>query len=148
MITSEILNIILGGGLVGTVVAIVTLKATVKKAKAEAMKAEAAAESMRIDNAESATRILMDNIVEPLKKELSATRREMVRLRKALDGANDCEHRAGCPVLHELREFPKPDGDESGNEPRGKHGQRRKAQARSADDGYPTVRADPEDTGS
>lgn len=146
--TSEILNIILGGGLVGTVVAILTLKATVKKAKAEAMKAEADAESMRIDNAESATRILMDNIVEPLKKELNATRREMARLRKALDGANDCEHRADCPVLHELREFPKPDGNGPGNEARIKRGQRRHTPARSFDGGYPAVRADPEDPGA
>lgn len=145
---SAVMNLILGGGLVATIIAIITLKSTVREARAKAEKATAEAETVRIDNTERATRILMDNIVEPLKKELSATRREMARLRKALDGANDCEHRAGCPVLHELREFPKPDGDESGNEPRGKHGQRRKVQARSADDGHPTVRADPEDTGS
>ena len=66
---SEFMNIILGGGLVGTVAAIGSLRATVRKAKAEAMKAEAGAEAMRIDNAEHATRILMENIVKPLKDE-------------------------------------------------------------------------------
>ena len=48
---SEFMNIILGGGLVGTVATIGSLRATVRKAKAEAMKAEAGAEAMRIDNA-------------------------------------------------------------------------------------------------
>ena len=38
---SEIMNIILSGGLVGTAAAIGSLRATVRKAKAEAMKAEA-----------------------------------------------------------------------------------------------------------
>lgn len=40
---SEFMNIILGGGLVGTVATIGSLRATVRKAKAEAMKAEAGA---------------------------------------------------------------------------------------------------------
>ena len=78
-----------------TVIGIVTLRATVRKANAEAEKAKADAETVRIDNAEHATRILVDNIVEPLKDELNATRkdlqatkREMARLRKAIDTAN------------------------------------------------------------
>lgn len=137
---SEILNIVLGGGLIGTVVTIVTLKATVQKAKAEAVKAEADAESVRIDNAEHATRILMENIVKPLKdefnetkdelsgtkKELARNTREMARLRKALDGANVCEHRDGCPVLDRLREPPKDRGGERANSDRSKrqHGER------------------------
>lgn len=131
---SEILNIILGGGLISTVVAIVTLRSAIKKVKAEAAKAEAEAESMRIDNAEHATRILMENIVKPLKdefnetkdelsgtkKELARNTREMARLRKALDGANSCEHRDGCPVLDRLREQPKDRGGERTGTDRGK----------------------------
>ena len=121
---SEVMNIILGGGLVGTVATIGSLRATVRKAKAEAMKAEAGAEAMRIDNAEHATRILMENIVKPLKdefcetkKELARNTREMARLRKAIDTAGNCPHRDDCPVLDRLRESPKehepgsPDGN-------------------------------------
>lgn len=111
---SEFMNIILGGGLVGTVATIGSLRATVRKAKAEAMKAEAGAEAMRIDNAEHATRILMENIVKPLKdefcetkKELARNTREMARLRKAIDTAGNCPHRDDCPVLDRLREPPK-----------------------------------------
>ena len=94
MDTSVLLNWIFGGGLLAALTALVTLGPTVRKAKAEAEKAKADAETVRIDNTEHATRILIENIVEPLKKELSATRREMARLRKAIDGANDCLHRA------------------------------------------------------
>lgn len=122
---SEIINIILSGGLVGTVAAIGSLRATVRKAKAEASKSEADAESVRIDNAEHATRILMENIVKPLKdefnetkeelagtkKELARNTREMARLRKAIDGANSCEHRDSCPVRERLREQPEKRGN-------------------------------------
>lgn len=118
---SEIVNVILGGGLVGTVAAIVSLRATVRKAKAEATKAEADAESVRLDNAEHATRILIENIVKPLKEEFNETKkelarntREMARLRKAIDGANSCKHRDDCPVLERMREQPK--GGESGSD--------------------------------
>lgn len=117
---SEIFNFVLGGSLLATVISIVTLKATVRKANAEAEKAKADAETVRIDNAEHATRILVDNIVEPLKdeldgtrKDLMATKREMARLRKAIDRANSCKHHDGCPVLNGMREHPK---DDSGNE--------------------------------
>lgn len=111
---SEIVNVILGGGLLGTVAAIMSLRATVRKAKAEATRAEADAESVRLDNAEHATRILIENIVKPLKEEFNETKkelarntREMARLRKAIDGANGCKHRDDCPVLERMREQPK-----------------------------------------
>lgn len=130
---SEILNLVLGGGLLAAVIGLLTLKATVRKANAEAEKARAEAETVRIDNTEQATRILIDNIVEPLKKELNETReelratkkefgstkREMARLRKAIGDAGSCKHSGDCPVLFRLREHPKdcegdlPDGGES-----------------------------------
>ncbi len=102
---SEMLNWILGGGLLAAVVGLLTLKATVRKANAEAEKAKAEAETVRIGNTEQATRILIENIVEPLKKELSETRedlreakkelgstkREMARFRKAIETANSCK---------------------------------------------------------
>lgn len=159
--TSELMNIILGGGLIGTVVAILTLQATVRKAKAEAMRAEADAESMRIDNAEHATRILMENIVKPLKEEFNETKqelentkkelarntREMARLRKSIDTANGCKHRDNCPVLYGLRKYAEgADGDPHGGHPevRGHKTQ----PVRPGDGGHPAVRADPEDTGA
>lgn len=134
MTFSEILNILLGGGLIALMVGIITMKATVRKAnaeadkakaeaekaKAEVEKARAEAESVRITNTENATRILVENIVKPLEKELNATRedlhatkkemastkREMARLRKAVEAAVACPHAHGCPVLHKLRVNP------------------------------------------
>ena len=129
---SEILNFVLGGSLLATVVGIVTLRATVRKANAEAEKAKADAETVRIDNAEHATRIL---VVEPLKDELNATRkdlqatkREMARLRKAIDTANSCKHHDDCPVLRGVREHPKDSAgngtDGNGDGPGGQHEER------------------------
>lgn len=142
---SEILNLVLGGGLLATLTTLITMGPTIKKARAEAEKAKADTETVRIDNTEQATRILIENIVEPLKKELGATRREMARLRKAIDGANDCQYRSDCPVLYELRELPKTEPDD--DEPvRPKRGQRKKHQSGYDDGGYPEIRADPEDS--
>ena len=141
MDTSVLLNWIFGGGLLAALTTLVTLGPTVRKAKADA-------ETVRIDNTEHATRILIDNIVEPLKKELSATRREMARLRKAIDGANDCLHRADCPVLHELRELPKTDPELDDGENRVRRGQRKVRASGAGDGGSPGIGADVENSGS
>mgnify|MGYP001515483109 FL=1 len=143
---SEILNWILGGGLVTTLITLITIGPTIKKARAEAEKAKADTETVRIDNTEQATRILIENIVEPLKKELGATRREMARLRKAIDGANDCQYRSDCPVLYELRDLPKTEPDYFDEPVRPKRGQRKKHQSGYDNGGDPEIRADPEDS--
>ena len=127
---SEILNLVLGGGFVALLIA-----ATVRKANAEAEKAKAEAETVRIDNAEHATRVLIDDILKPLREELGSvrkelaqtkeelnatrkefgsTKREMARLRKAIDAANRCSHNDECPVLYRLRELPKRSKDDDG----------------------------------
>ena len=136
---SEIFNFVLGGSLLATVISIVTLKATVRKANADAEKAKADAETVRIDNAEHATRILVDNIVKPLKdelngtrKDLQATKREMARLRKAIDRANSCKHHDDCPVLNGMREH----AESAGNDPDGN----------GADDGGQPEQRSPPDT--
>lgn len=146
---SEMLNWILGGGLLAAVVGLLTLKATVRKANAEAEKAKAEAETVRIGNTEQATRILIENIVEPLKKELSetreelrstkeefgetkrefgATKREMARLRKAVESANSCRFSVDCPVLFKLRDLPKSNTKGAG----GGDGAQRQPRARSS----------------
>lgn len=132
MSLSEVINILLGGGLIATILAILTLKSSVRKAvaeaeqaKAEAEKAKAEAETIRITNTELATRVLIENIVNPLKGELQETRtvldeykkelashkRELARLRKALDAANRCKHHDNCPVLNGLRDIQKSGGE-------------------------------------
>ena len=56
MSSSEILNILLGGGLVALVVALATMKATVRKANADAEKAKADAEKIKMANSTAKTR--------------------------------------------------------------------------------------------
>lgn len=155
MTFSEILNILLGGGLLALVVGVITLKATVRKANADAERAKADAESVRITNTENATRILVENIVKPLKEELNATRedlratkkemastkREMARLRKAVEAASGCRHSDGCPVLRELRDNQKDsDGADSDGRSLGEprlRGYRNKADPKGGGAGEP-----------
>lgn len=108
---SEMLNVLLGGSLVGAIVSVVTIRSALKKARAEADRAMADAETVRITNTEQATRVLVENIVEPLKQELHETRkdlgktnRELVRLRKAIERIQRCPYRAECPVLDGLQD--------------------------------------------
>ena len=91
MDVSNILNLLLGTGVVGLIIGIATLKSAVHKARAEAdqakaqaKKAEAEAETVRITNAENATRILVENIVKPLKEELYATREDLQATKKEM----------------------------------------------------------------
>lgn len=130
---SEILNVVLGGSLFGAIVSIVTIRSALKKARADAEKALAESDTVKITNTEQATRILIENIVDPLKNELNETRkevsslkREVARFRKAVDSANSCRYSDECPVLERMRDTPK-ERDNSkgkpcvGNHP---HGQR------------------------
>ena len=57
---SQILNVILGGSLVGAIISIVTIRSALKKARAEAEKALAESDTVKITNTEQATRILVD----------------------------------------------------------------------------------------
>ena len=100
---SEILNYILGGGLLAAVVGIVTLKATLRKANADAEKAiaEADVEPLRKELHETREEL------RETKKEFGATKREMARLRMAIADANSCKQSDDCPVLYRLRDLTK-----------------------------------------
>lgn len=155
---SEILNVILGGSLAGAIISIVTIRAALKKAKAEAEKALAESDTVKITNTEQATRILIENIVEPLKeelnetrKDLNATKREMARLRKAIDDANSCRYSDDCPVLGRLRVEQKKRDARDLHEPRGEpprrgqHGERRRNLANTGESSDVCGESDAED---
>ena len=108
---SVILNVLFGTGLVASIVGLFSIRSELKKARAEAEKAMAEADAVKITNTENATRILIENIVEPLKEELNETRkelnpikRELARLRKAVEAIQLCPYRGECPVLAELQD--------------------------------------------
>ena len=108
---SVILNVLFGTGLVATIVGLFSIRSELKKARAEAEKAMAEADTVKITNTENATRILIQNIVEPLREELNETRkelnpikRELAKLRKAVEAIQLCPYRGECPVLAELQD--------------------------------------------
>ena len=99
-IISTILNLLLGGT---CIVTLATLKATRTKAGAEAKGAEHEAKGKEIENEEKASKLLMDYIVEPLKKEINALRKEVRKLQKCIERISDCPHADNCPVRGELQ---------------------------------------------
>jgi len=153
---SEILNLALGGGLLASVVSIITLRATLRKAHAEAERAHAEADTVKLTNTEHATRILMEHIVEPLKqdldetrKDLNSTKREMARLRKAIDDANSCKYSADCPVLHRMRQQSKERVEpEQPDAVLGQRGRHRRRQRKRGDGASPDLAAECADAGA
>ncbi len=150
---SEILNVILGGGIMALIIAVATLRATVRKANADAEKAKADAESVHITNTENATRILVENIVNPLKgelnatrdklsaaerlmasiqKELASTKRALSRLSRAVESANNCPHADDCVVLYKLRNNSK-ESDSSDGFIKGSHVSRHNERNKTTD---------------
>ena len=93
-IVSIVLNVLLAGG---GLVAVVTLRAAKRKADAEAQGASLA-------NDEKASQIMMEYIVEPLKKEINALRQDVRKLQRAVDKVSVCPHAADCPVRNELQD--------------------------------------------
>lgn len=74
------------------------------RAQVEASKADTRGDELA--NVKEAMSILMEQVVEPLKKEINAIRKELARLRRAVEKANRCpfaDHADACPVLYELR---------------------------------------------
>lgn len=100
-IISIVLNALLGGGFIVT---LVTLRATRRKANAEA-------ESQQIANASALLSEYVKNIVEPLKKEVNALRANIRSLTKAINRIQDCPHAGDCPVRGELQKQADTDAD-------------------------------------
>ena len=87
----------------GGLITVVTLKSAIKKSQSEADMTEAQAEGSKMTNDEKASQILMQYIVEPLKKEINALRRDIRALQRAIGKISECPHADDCPVRHELQ---------------------------------------------
>lgn len=92
-VTSLLLNLLLGGSLLVT---LVTLKSVKKKANAEA-------EGEEIENEKKAAEVMKEYIVEPLQGEIKKLRRSITRFEKAVERVSDCEHKDNCPVRREFQ---------------------------------------------
>lgn len=97
MTTFEIILSVLNLLLVsGGAVTIVTLRSKIKQSSEEAKSAE-------LDNDEKAAQIVMGYIVEPLKREINALRRDVRKLNRAIDKIAECPHSVDCPVKKQLK---------------------------------------------
>lgn len=92
-IISLILNAVFGGGFLIT---LVTLRASRKKANAEA-------DAQQLANAQLLIQEYRESFVEPLKKEINALRKTVNQLTRAINRITDCPHSVDCPVRSELQ---------------------------------------------
>ena len=99
-IISLIANLVLSGGLIET---LVTIKSVRKKGNIEASQADMEQSKSYVDE-------FTKNIVEPMKDKVndlervaSGLKRELARLRKAINKANSCQWLDSCPVVRELQ---------------------------------------------
>ena len=96
----EIIRLIVESLLGGTlIVTLVTLRAKRKRANEEA-------KSVELDNNKKLLDSFNEYIVEPIKKEVNALRKDVRRLNRAIEKINDCPHAATCPVRNELQNCP------------------------------------------
>ncbi|MEG0889943.1 MAG: hypothetical protein RSH25_15870 [Bacteroides sp.] len=99
--------------------------AEVAKLQAEVKGAQINSRGDELENVKTAMDILMQQVVEPLKIEINAIRKELVRLRKVVEKANNCPHSANCPVRDELQKSERIDLDP----PQRQSGSRKKIRA-------------------
>lgn len=102
-----VIEALLTGGLIVT---LVTLRATRRKAMAEAAGVERDNQSKDMNLGQQYVSAFTENIVEPLKEELAALKQEVSDLKEevkelkdAVQKANTCPHADECPVLHRLQ---------------------------------------------
>lgn len=102
-----VIEALLGGGLLVT---LLTLRATRRKAMAEAAGVERDNQSKDMNLGKQYVDAFTKNIVEPLKEELATLKQEVSNLKEevkelkdAVQKANTCPHADECPVLHRLQ---------------------------------------------
>lgn len=78
-------------------------KAEIEQLRAEIEASKTDTRGDELENVKKAMAILMEQVVEPLKKEIHAIRKEVARLRRAVEKVNSCPHADRCPVRAELQ---------------------------------------------
>ena len=83
--------------------------AEVDKLRAEVKQTLADVRGRELDNDKKAIEMIMELVVEPLRKDMVQLQEKVDTLTNAIEKVNSCPHADNCPVSHELRR-PKKDG--------------------------------------
>lgn len=78
-------------------------KAEVERLRAEVQNIQADVRSKELDNDKKAIQMIMELVVEPLRKDMVQLQDKVDILTNAIEKANSCPHADRCPVSHELR---------------------------------------------
>ncbi len=87
-------------------------KAEVDKLRAEVKRMVSEARGNELNNVREGNEILMEQIVNPLKKEVQSLRSDVNKFRRAIEKIPACPHADICPVTVELRA-----DEKGGNQP-------------------------------
>lgn len=79
-------------------------KADADKAQADAEKTKADVETIRIQNDEKTSKLIMEVIVKPLLTELKGLRKDVQNQNKAIAKSRNCPLGDNCPVVNELQD--------------------------------------------
>lgn len=78
-------------------------EAEIGKLRAEIAATQTDTRGDELENLKNGMTILMEQVVDPLKKEINAVRKELARLRHAVEKVNSCPYADTCPVRDELQ---------------------------------------------
>ncbi len=84
--------------------------AEVDALRAEVKKTLSEVRGHELDNDKKAIEIIMELVVEPLRRDMKSLQCKLDRFTNAIEKINTCPHAEHCPVEHELRRA-KEDGD-------------------------------------
>ena len=86
--------------------------AEVDKLRAEVKQTLADVRGRELDNDKKAIEMIMELVVEPLRKDMLQLQEKVDILTNAIEKVNSCPHADNCPVSHELRHPAKGGGGE------------------------------------
>lgn len=84
-------------------------RAEVEQLRAEVKKTLADVRGRELDNDKKAIQMIMELVVEPLRKDMVQLQVKVDTLTNAIEKVNSCPHAPTCPVSHELRRAKKDD---------------------------------------
>ena len=78
-------------------------KTEIDSLRAEVQKKFAGVKDSELENVRKANDILVEGVVQPLKKEINSLRRDVDKFRKAIEKIPSCAHADNCPVSRQLQ---------------------------------------------